>query len=167
MSVDFHFLSISNEELNAIKNIPDSIMELVEERNSDHLWLGPEVKAIVALTAEGPEDPLSFTIDGAPDNVAGYIGTFEDGDCEIDMGYGPCSYFLNSFLIQVSERLKLFTIETFTESCDLEWLEENYFAPTGWLEDGRKEDLVESYSMYKEYVQNAANNGQHLLVWRA
>lgn len=168
MSVDHHFLSVSDDELTSILDDPISVTKLIEKRDSDHLWLGPEGNAIVALTAQSEDDPLAFIREGAPDAVSGWIEQYkEGGECEVDMGYGPGSFYRNSFLTDVAKKLEPISPELFAEHCDIDWLAEMDVYPTGWHDEGRRAELIEAFTMYRQYILTTAGTGQHLIVWCA
>jgi hypothetical protein len=172
MSVNHFLISITNAELASLKELPERIHDLIEGRSTDVRGLGEDGLAIVALTAESDKDPLAFLSTGAPDDVSGWIGQYVEEDgvckiCEVDMGYGPASYYNNSFLKEVGRNLERWTIETFANGCDINWLEENGVYPSGWTDDGRKESLIESFTRYRSSVFAAAESGHHLLVWCA
>jgi len=148
------------------------VRELVDQREADVTELGQQGVAIVALTAESDVDPLAFIRMGGPEEASGWIGKYaeEDGcviECEVDMGYGPASYYRNSFLREVARKLEPITADNFESSYDADWLEENDVYPGGWHETGRKDDLVESFKLYRACILSAMQSGEHLLVWCA
>lgn len=172
MSVNHYLLPISDDELASILRTPEEIRSLVERRSADVQGLGEDGVAIVTLTAESSDDPLAFIRTGAPDAVSGWVGRYaeEDGsvtECELDMGYGPASYYRNSFLREVARKLAPITVDTFTANYDPDWLEENYIYPSGWHDPGRKELLIDSFNLYRACIMAAARAGHHLLVWCA
>ena len=172
MSVNHCLLPVTDDELDSILELPERIRDVAEQRAGDVVELGEDGVAIVALTAESGEDPLAFMRAGAPDDVCDWVGRYVEADgrvveCEVDMGYGPASYYRNSFLLEVAERLEPMTAEAFAEECDLDWLEENSIYPSGWHDEGRLETLIESFNIYRICVLDAAKNGHHLLVWCA
>jgi hypothetical protein len=160
MSVDRFLLPVSDAELNSILSSPESIRELIEVRESDIVPLGVFVPAICSLTAESVDDPLDFMRSGGPDELAGWVG-------DIDLGYGPASYYKNLFLRVVAQKLQIITVDVFEENCDLDWLAENHVYPSIWEEDGSLEFLVDAFSAYRECVITTAIDGRHLLVWSA
>lgn len=166
MSVNHYLLAVSDEELAAILRTPEHIRKVVEKRNDDVCGLGEDGLAIVSLTAESAEDPLAFIRMGASDPaVAGWVGRCAEGEeCEVDMGYGPASYYRNSFLRKVAKRLRPITYEVFAANCDVDWLEEHDVYPGYWHDEGRRETLIESFNLYRICVLGAADSGRHLLV---
>jgi len=173
MSVNHYLLSITDEELASILRTPQYVRELVERRSKDVQSLSEDGVAIVALTAASEQDPLAFIQTGAPDEVSGWVGKYAEAggrvveDCEVDMGYGPASYYRNSFLQDVAQKLEEITASDFAANCDLDWLEENHVYHSGWHDEGRKERLVESFDRYRSYILAAAKSGEHLIVWCA
>jgi len=172
MSVNRYLMPITDDELTSLLQTPERVHDLVDERENEVQELGTDAVAIVVLTAESAEDPLAFMSEGAPGEVAGWIGEYaeEDGqvvECEIDMGYGPPAYYRNEFLQEVAQRLQALTVIDFAANCDLDWLEENDIYPTGWHDEGRKESLIESFNVYRECILAATESGRHLLLWCA
>lgn len=172
MSVNHRLLRIYDEELASILETPSLVRDLVEQRKADVVDLMTEGVAIVALTAQSDKDPLAFLRFGAPDAVSGWVGGYseEDGrgvECEVDMGYGPASYYRNSFLRVVAQEVSPITSDVFIANCDMDWLEDDCVYPTGWRDKHRKQFLVEGFERYRACVLAAANAGQHLLVWNA
>lgn len=173
MSVNHYLLPINDGELASILRTPEELRTLAERRAADVLDLGEDGVAIVTLTAESDDDPLAFIRTGAPDEVAGRVGRYAEKDdgrvveCEVDMGYGPASYYRNSFLREVARKLAPITADVFVANYDPDWLEENHVYPSGWHDEGRKETLVESFNLYRICIVAAAKSGQHLLVWCA
>jgi Domain of unknown function (DUF1877) len=172
MSVNRYLLPITDAELTSLLQTPKRVFDLVEERNTDVRELGTDAVAIVVLTAESADDPLAFMCEGAPENVGGWIGDYaeEDGEvvvCDIDTGDGPPSYFRNEFLQQVAQRLELITSVDFAANCDLDLPEDNDIYPTGWHDEGRKDELIESFNVYRECILSTAESGRHLLSWCA
>src|SRR5262249_40034657 len=105
-----------------------------------------------------------------PDDVSGWVGRYAERDgaaieCEVDMGYGPASYYRNSFLHEVARKLEPITDGLFEANCDLDWLEENVY-PGGWHNEGAKEMLLASLALYRPCVLGAASSGQPLLGGR-
>lgn len=172
MSVNHYLLPISEDELDDILRTPEQIHALAERRSEEVQEIGEDGVAIVILTAESDEEPLAFILSGAPDAVSGRIGKYaeEEGsvvECEVDMGYGPASYYRNSFLREVARRIKPITAEVFAANCDADWLEENRVYPGSWNDLGRKDKLIESFNLYRACILGAAMSGRHLLVWCA
>jgi len=172
MSVNHYLLPISDDELASVLRTPEEIRALVERRSADVQGLGEDGVAIVTLTAESDDDPLAFIRTGAPDEVSGWVGRYaEEGgrcvECEVDMGYGPASYYRNVFLWEVARKLTSITADAFAANYDPDWLEENHVYPAGWHDPGRKETLIESFVLYRPCIVAAAKSGQHLLVWCA
>jgi hypothetical protein len=172
MSVKHYLLPITSDELASIVGIPETIRDLVELHASAVVGLSTDGVAIVSLTAESEDDPLAFIRTGAPGTVSGWVGNYleEAGraiECEVDMGYGPASYYRNSFLRQVATKLQSITVDNFAATCDLDWLADNHIYPSGWRDAGRKEALLESFNRYRACILSAAESGQHLLVWCA
>jgi hypothetical protein len=172
MSVDHFLLPVSSAELDSLLNEPATIRDLVERRQAEVCELDADGLAIIALTSTGDGDPLAFMQDGAPDDVSGWIGKYVGDEkrvvhCEVDMGYGPASYYKNRFVREVARRLEQWTVDEFAANCDLDWLEENSVYPAGWLDEGRKEFLIEAFTKYRACILSAAESGQHLLVWCA
>lgn len=168
MSVNHYLLTVSEDELASILRTPEEIHALVERRSADVLELGINGVAIVSLTAESTEDPLAFMMEGGPERDSGWVGRYVEGvECEVDMCYGPASWYRNRFLREVATRIRPITVEDFTANCDLDWLEQNGVYLSGWRDPGRKESLIESFTVYRACILNAAKSGQHLLVWCA
>lgn len=170
MSVNHFLLPITDDELETILQLPEEVRDLVERRSADVCRLQEDGLAIVALTAESEEDPLAFVRMGAPKAVCGRIGRYsEDGgrvvECEVDMGYGPASYYRNSFLREVAGKLRPITAEVFAANCDTDWLADHHIYPSGWHDEGRVETLMESFNLYRACILATAKSGQHLLVW--
>ena len=118
MSVNHSLLPINGGELASLLADPASVRELVEKRNADVCPLWKEGLAISALTASAEDDPLTFLQSGAPEAVSGSVG-------DVDMGYGPASYYRNAFVVEVARRLQPWTVEAFAKDIDLDWLDEN------------------------------------------
>lgn len=174
MSVNHYMLAVTDQELASILRTPEEIRELVERRSADVRGLGENGLAIVALTAEDGDDPLGFIRNGGPDAFCGTVGRYrEEGgrvieeDVEVDMGYGPASYYRNGFLVVVAEKLEPILPPLFAAHCDLDWLEQHHVYPGDWQDEGRKEELVDAFERYRACVLAAAASGQHLLVWCA
>lgn len=172
MSVNHYLLPVTDNELASVLRTPERIRGLAKRRSAAVQGLGEDGLAIIALTAENGEDPLAFMHKGAPGNVSGRVGRYavEDGrvvECEVDMGYGPASYYRNGFLKKVARRLKPITADAFAANCDLDWLADNCVYPAGWHDAGRKEALIASFQRYRACILAAAKSGQHLLVWCA
>src|ERR1700753_4138723 len=112
MSVNHNLLPVSNDELDTLLAAPASIVEFLDFRRNETIYIGTDGVAIVALTARGPTDLLAFMMDGAPpefcgSEFSGWIGKYveEKGtvvECEVDVGYGPASYYRNQFLQKVA-----------------------------------------------------------------
>lgn len=172
MSINHYLLPISEAELASILQTPERIRALVQQRSAEVEMLGEDGVAIVALTAESDQDPLAFIRTGAPDAVSGWIGKYvEQGgrvvECDVDMGYGPASYYKNSFLREVARRLGPITVDAFAARSDPDLLEKYRIYPPGWRAPGRKEALVASFNRYRSCIIGAATYGQHLVVWCA
>jgi hypothetical protein len=172
MSVNHYLLPVGEDELGVLLRAPEEVRALVERRSADVRELGPYAVAIVTLTAESGEDPLAFIQAGAPAAVCGWVGKYaEQGgrviECEVDMGYGPASYYRNSFVRDVARKLEPITADTLVARYDPDWLEESGVYPSGWHDPGREEALVESFNRYRACIMAAAEDGQHLLVWCA
>jgi len=170
MSVDHYLLPITDAELASLLEAPARVRDLVQQRSDRVVTLGEDGVAIVSLTATSDQDPLSFLRTGAPDSQSGWIGKYvEEGGrvitCEVDMGYGPASYYRNSFLIEVARKLQPLTRDAFARKCNLDWLEKNHVYPGGWHNEGMKEILIDSFDRYRTCVLGAAKSGRHLLVW--
>ncbi len=168
MSVNHFLLPITDDELDTILRTPEQVRDLVDHRSADVCGLAEDGCAIVALTAESDEDPLAFLRMGAPKAVCGWIGRYSKGDgggCEVDMGYGPASYYRNSFLREVADKLRPITAEVFAANCDTDWLADHHVYPSGWHDEGRVETLMESFNLYRACILATAKSGQHLLVW--
>lgn len=85
--------------------------------------LGENGLAIVSLTAESDKDPLAFLFKGAPKDACGRVGKYvvkagRAAECEVDMGYGPATWYRNPFLKQVARRLRPITPDAFAADCD-------------------------------------------------
>jgi hypothetical protein len=168
MSVNHFLLPITDDELEAILRTPEEVRDLVERRSADVCGLQEDGLAIVALTAESEEDPLAFIRMGAPKAVCGWIGRYSEGDgcvCEVDMGYGPASYYRNRFLRKVASKLRRITAEVFAANCDMDWLADHHIYPSGWRDAWRKDMLMKSFNFYRACILDTAKSGQHLLVW--
>ena len=160
MSVNHSLLPISDGELASLLGDPPSVRELVETRDADVCRLWKEGLAISALTATAEDDPLMFLQSGAPDAVSGRVG-------DVDMGYGPASYYKNPFVVEVASRLQPLTVKAFAKGIDLDWLDENNVYPGYWRNDPdfNRKMLVERFTRYRECVLSTAAAGKHLLVW--
>jgi len=172
MSVNHYLLPISSEELSGLIDRPEKMHEFVKTRRTDVRTLGTDGVAIVALTAENNRDPLAFLQFGAPQKLSGWVGEYVESDgrvitCQVDMGYGPASYYKNRFLMEVARKLRRLTLEVLEINCDLEWLASHHVYPSGWEEEGRQESLINSFDVYRSCVIYAAESGQNLLVWCA
>lgn len=172
MSVDHYLLAITDAELESILDVPQRIRNLVKVRDDDVRFLDSDGLAIIALTAKGKDDPLAFMSDGAPPAVSDWVGKYveEKGrvvTCEVDMGYGPATYYRNNFVVEVARKLQPWTVEVFAQHCDMDWLEENYVYPQGWRDEHRKGMLIEAFRTYRACIIEAAEAGHHLLVWTA
>lgn len=172
MSVNHYLLAITDAELDSLLKSPKEIHEFVERRGDDVVELGTDGVAIVALTAESEDDPLDFMISGTEmEDVAGWVGDAgDDGDevdPDVDMGYGPASYYRNKFLRVVAEELEPISVDVFASNCDIDFLEANQVYPTGWHDKGRRESLIEAFAAYRTCVLAAAKLDRHLLVWTA
>ncbi len=163
MSVNHSLLPVSESELASLLAAPPSIRGFVESRAAEVRRLLMDGLAIISLTAEDERDPLAFMQSGAPDSVSGWIG--DEDDVEADMGYGPASYYRNSFVTEVAKRLELWPVETFARHCDVDFLDQHDTYPGGWRTPGRKEALIRSFGVYRECVTSTAQSGMHLLVW--
>jgi hypothetical protein len=160
MSVNHCLLPISEAELAALLEHPASIHDLVEKREADVCRLWKEGLAIIALTATAEDDPLAFMQSGAPDDVSGWVG-------DVDMGYGPASYYKNPFVVDVASKLQPLTTEAFANGIDLDWLDENNVYPGYWRNnpDANRQMLIDRFTVYRECVLSTAAGGKHLLVW--
>lgn len=169
MSVNHALLPITTAELEVILQTPERVRELVEQREADIVELGKEGPAVVALTAEAADDPLTFLLKGGPENESGWVGWYRVeggvGTCEVEMGYGPGSYFRNEFLQKVADRLRVIQAEDVAARFDPDWLEEACVYPGAWHGRERKEHLVDAFSRYRACILRAAESGQHLLMW--
>jgi hypothetical protein len=167
MGVNHSLLPVTTQELTWILDVPERIREVVDGRRHEVCELLTDGCAIVALTGEGKDDPLSFIRTGGPEGLCGWVGGYKDDpfNCEVDMGYGPASYYRHPFIAIVAEKLSPWTVEFFAENCDVDWLESAPVYPTGWLEPHRKEMLIDSFGKYRECILVAAASGRHLLVW--
>lgn len=170
MSVNHNLLPITDEELASLLKTPEAIRDLIDVHRLKVQRLGEDGLAIVALTASSRDDLLSFIVSGAPGSQSGWIGEYveERGrvvKCQVDMGYGPASYYRNHFLIQVARKLLPITVDEFARRWDPDLLERNHVYPGGWHNDGAKELLLQSFRTYRACVLAAAESGQHLLVW--
>lgn len=170
MGVNHFLLAINDEELATVLRTPEEVRGLVERRAGEVHGLGTGGVAIVALT--GADDPLAFLHAGASDGVSGWVGRYvEEGgqvvECEVDMGYGPASYYRNGFLQKVAHKLAAISSEVFAARYDPDWLEKHCVYPCGWDGPGRNEWLIKAYCRYRTSVVAAAESGQHLLVWCA
>jgi hypothetical protein len=160
MSVNHSLLPISDSELASLLADPASVRALVEKRDADVCRLWKEGLAIVALTATGEDDPLAFLQSGAPDAVSGRVG-------DVDMGYGPASYYKNRFIAGVASRLRPLTVGAFADRIDLDWLDENNIYPGCWRNhpDANRKMLIDRFAAYRGCVLSASDAGMHLLVW--
>ena len=160
MSVNHSLLPISDGELASLLGDPASVRDLVEKRDADVCRLWKEGLAIIALTATAEDDPLTFLQSGAPDAVSGWVG-------DVDMGYGPASYYKNPFVVEVASRLQPLTVKAFAKGIDLDWLDENNVYPGYWRNnpDANREMLIDRFTGYRECVLSTAAAGKHLLVW--
>ena len=160
MSVNHSLLPISDGELASLLGDPAGIRDLVEKRDADVCRLWKEGLAIIALTATAEDDPLTFLQYGAPDAVSGWVG-------DVDMGYGPASYYKNPFVVEVASRLQPLTVNAFAEGIDLDWLDENNVYPGYWRKypDANREMLIDRFTAYRQCVLSTAAAGKHLLVW--
>ena len=163
MSVNHSLLPISESDLASLLAAPPSIHAFVESRAAEVRRLLMDGLAIISLTAEDENDPLTFMQSGAPVSVSGWIG--DEGDAEADMGYGPASYYRNAFVAEVAKRLEPRTVETFAEHCDVDFLDEHDIYPGRWRAPGRKDALISSFGVYRDCVTSTAKSGRHLLVW--
>ncbi|MHB0958029.1 MAG: DUF1877 family protein [Pirellulaceae bacterium] len=172
MSVDHYLLPVMEDELASILAEPETIHQVVDGHEDEVCRLFQNAKAIMFLTAADVNDPLLFLESGGPPEIAGWIGEYVVEDdrvvtCEADMGYGPASYYRNEFIVAVAQRLRTWTVEKFAERCDLDLLEEQYIYPLDWQEPGRREDLIQSFTDFRECVIATAESGKHLLSWAA
>lgn len=172
MSVNHYLLPVTDGELDSIFKAPETIHDLIELRSQKLRTLGTNGIAIVVMTASSEKDPLNFIMSGAPKSDSGWIGQYiEEGNrvvtCEVDMGYGPASYYRNRFLRDIARALQPITVEKFMVNWDADWLENNHIYPSGWHDEWRKDDLAQSYVVYRACILAAAESGQHLLVWCA
>jgi hypothetical protein len=172
MSVEHYLLSISDEALTSILAVPEVIHEVVDKQEDEVCRLFENAPAIMFLTAADADDPLLFLEQGAPPGMSGWVGEYVVEDdrvvsCEVDMGYGPATYFRKEYVAVVARRLNEWTMEQFAERFDPDVLEEHYVYPLGWRDPGRREDLIQSFSDLREYVMAAADSGKHLLAWNA
>ena len=160
MSVNHSLLPISDGELASVLGDPQSIRDLVKGHSADVCRLWKEGLAIIALTATAEDDPLAFLHSGAPDNVSGWVG-------DVDMGYGPASYYRNAFVVEVARRLQPLTVEAFAKGVDLDWLDENNVYPGHWRNnpDANREMLIDRFTAYRDCVLSTAAAGKNLLVW--
>src|SRR5690349_7164451 len=112
MGVNHFLLAVTTVELNSVLANPVSLRELSEKRRFDSVVeLLTDGLAIIFLIAEDENDPILFLHKGAPDDVSGWVGEYREKDgtvrkCEVDMGYGPASYYRNSFVRVVAQQLE-------------------------------------------------------------
>ena len=111
--------------------------------------IGTDGVAIVALTTRGPTDLLAFMMDGlrrpsSRDRLGKYVE--KDGrviECEVDVGYGPASYYRNQFLQDVARELVAFTEGCVSTRVVIMALLEKYNVyPVGWTNEGRRESKL-------------------------
>lgn len=167
MSVNHCLLPVTEEELALLLETPEQIREFVEARQADVCSLLTDGCAIVAITAEGDDDPLAFIRTGTSSGDGGWVGTDDGDECppEIEMGYGPASYYRHPFVTLVARKLDAWTPDLFAANCDMEGLEAGHCYPSGWLEPTRKDYLIDSFGRYRACILEAAATGRHLLVW--
>lgn len=172
MSVNHYLLPITDAELRSLKDDPESCPDFVNAHLDRVRSLFTAGCAITAIIAEDDRDELAFLRVGAPDSESGWIGEYvEDGGsvetCQVDMGYGPASYYVHHFVVKVAAKLRDIPESTFTGWYDADWLEDNYVYPTGWHDDGREDFTLSCFTTFRDCVLDAADNGYHLLVWCA
>ena len=172
MSVNTYLLPISEDELTAILAVPERVRTLVEKRDPEVCSLSYNGPALMFVMAEGPDDPVLFMERGAPPGLSDWIGRYvvKEGrvtECEVDMGYGPAAYFRNSFIADMARHLEPWTVERFSERCDLDELEAQCLYPMGWRDNGRREELIHSFEVFKACITSAGRSGRHLLFWSA
>jgi hypothetical protein len=162
MSVNHSLLPIRDSDLASLLAVPTSTYDFVQSRAAEVCRLREDGLAIISLTAEDENDPLTFMQSGAPDAVSGWIGEHVP---EAHFSYGPASYYRHSFVAEVAKRLEPWTVETFAERCDVDFLDKHDIYPGRWRAPGRKEELIRSFGVYRDCVTSAAKSGMHLLVW--
>jgi len=176
MSVNHYLLPISDPDLSSILEVPERIRDFVESHANEICDLGTDGLAILSLTATGADDPLDFIRSGVPpeypEKYAGWIGEYIEKKervvvCEVNMGYGPASYYRNDFLRIVAPLLQPFDVESIGTEEHMQWLEESGVYPGGWLDPGRDEFLKRAFETYKFCVLKTAKSGLNLLVWCA
>lgn len=173
MSVNHFFLPVSDAELASLLAEPKSAHALIEARDAEVQTIHTQGIAITALMAEDENDPLAFLQCGGPDGECGWIGEYSEGNeeegatCEVDLGYGPGSYYKNSFLLVVAEAISRISAGEFASHFTADWLEENHIYPGYWHEEGRREFLVECFVTLRTCLTETARSGRHLLVWCA
>ncbi len=172
MSVNHYLLPISDIELSSLLEVPERIREFVQSHDQEIHELGEDGIAIATLTATAADDPLDFIRVGASPEHSGWIGKYREEEgrvvlCEVDMGYGPASYYRNAFLQIVAQKLQPFDVEAIGTHEHLNWLEENRVYPRGWLDPWRKDFLKRAFDRYKSCVLKSAESGLNLLVWCA
>src|SRR5687768_3964895 len=74
MSVNHCLLPVTEEELALLLETPEQIREFVEARQADVCFLLTDGCAIVAITAEGDDDPLAFIRTGTSSGDGGWVG---------------------------------------------------------------------------------------------
>ena len=173
MSVNHFFLPITDAELDSLLASPESAHAFVEAREADVQTIHTQGVAITALIAADEHDPLAFLQHGGPEGECGWVGEYIEGDeehgatCQVDMGYGPASYYKSIFLQVIVEAISGISQGDFAARFDADWLEENYVYPGHWHDVDSQEFLVRCFATLRNCVIEAARNGHHLLVWCA
>lgn len=171
MSVNHNFLPLSDAELSSLVENPESAHVLVEDRRNEVQTIFTMGVAITALIAEDEDDPLAFLECGGPEGECGWVGEYDEGNedrgatCQVDMGYGPASYYKNSFLLSIAEAISRIAVADFASRFNADWLEVNHVYPGQWHNESSREFLVECFITLRNCVIEAARNGHHLLVW--
>ena len=89
MSVNHSLLPIRDSDLASLLAAPATTYTFVQSRAAEVCRLCEDGLAIISLTAEDENDPLTFMQSGAPDAVSGWIGEHIP---EAHFSYGPASY---------------------------------------------------------------------------
>ncbi len=172
MSVNYNLLPVTGSQLTQILSDPESLPVFVKQHENEICSVSTNIQAILFTVASDTDDPLLFLESGGPAELAGWVGEYtaiDGGDvkCEVDMGYGPASYFRTELVARMSGRLQQWTVEKFASACDVDELESACVYPSGWQEPGRREDLIEFFAGFRDCIMSAAESGKHLLAWSA
>src|SRR5688572_20658987 len=111
MGVNHYILPVSDADLASVLADPESMHEFVDARRDKVCEIFTQGPAIMCLIADDEHDEIAFFLENdGPEGQTGWVGDYEEVDrrvvtCQVDMGYGPASFYRWPYVAQFARKL--------------------------------------------------------------